>query len=238
MKTKLFSQIKQLADLVGYRILRSDQVGMEAIRDLQRWTRNPEPVIFDVGANQGQSLAKFSKAFPGAVIHCFEPSVSTFQELCKAAAINPRAYCWNMGLGNSEGSATFYENPESVLSSFLKPDPASWIPAASPKSAPIGTVDQFCSDHGIASIDILKSDTQGYDYAVFQGAARMFSDRCIRAVYFEVNFRNLYEGQGLFGQQYDLLTRYGYRFVALYQIFRDAAGLAEWTDALFVLGDS
>jgi hypothetical protein len=78
----------------------------------------------------------------------------------------------------------------------------------------------------------LKSDTQGYDLNVLQGATRRLQ-RGVGLVYLEVNFANLYEGQGSFGKQYDVLTSLGFRLFSFYQIFR-MGGLAGWTDALFV----
>ena len=34
---------------------------------------NKEPIIFDVGANTGQTLKTFKKLWPESIIHCFEP---------------------------------------------------------------------------------------------------------------------------------------------------------------------
>ena len=39
------------------------------------------PVIFDVGANVGQTAAGFREHFPGAEIHCFEPVPASFRAL-------------------------------------------------------------------------------------------------------------------------------------------------------------
>ena len=39
------------------------------------------PLIFDVGANQGQSVDYFKKTFPQCKIHCFEPDPQSFSRL-------------------------------------------------------------------------------------------------------------------------------------------------------------
>jgi hypothetical protein len=39
------------------------------------------PVIFDVGANNGSSLAEFKAYWPGATVHCFEPQHECWAEL-------------------------------------------------------------------------------------------------------------------------------------------------------------
>ena len=39
---------------------------------------NKKIVIFDVGANKGQSINRFLKNFPNSIIHCFEPIEKEF----------------------------------------------------------------------------------------------------------------------------------------------------------------
>ena len=56
--------------------------GQDVVADL--WRRAPDlavSIIFDVGANEGQSALRFAKAFPGARIVSFEPFQSTFARL-------------------------------------------------------------------------------------------------------------------------------------------------------------
>ena len=38
-------------------------------------------VIFDVGANQGQSIERFNKIFKNKIIHCFEPIKFEFAKI-------------------------------------------------------------------------------------------------------------------------------------------------------------
>src|SRR5262245_4360088 len=42
---------------------------------------NTSPIIFDVGANIGQTIRGLRAAFPSSIIHAFEPSVEVFREL-------------------------------------------------------------------------------------------------------------------------------------------------------------
>src|SRR5262245_13201981 len=46
-------------------------------------------IIFDVGANVGQSAQKFREAFPKARICCFEPVRSVFNKLTANTADDP-----------------------------------------------------------------------------------------------------------------------------------------------------
>jgi hypothetical protein len=97
----------------------------------------------------------------------------------------------------------------------------------------VETVDHFCEEHQIRRIDILKSDTEGYDLEVLNGARGMLQSGSVRLVYFEVNFADKFVGQGSFGQQYDLLETCGFRFVSFYEMFRQNK-VAAWADAVFV----
>ena len=39
-----------------------------------------DPVIFDVGANVGDTLVEFKKYWPNSIVHCFEPQ----EECCRS----------------------------------------------------------------------------------------------------------------------------------------------------------
>lgn len=70
-----------------------------------------EPVIFDVGANKGQSIASFLSIFPEATIHAFEchpalvPVLRNLKETCADACRNVTIY--DFGLGAEDGIVKF-----------------------------------------------------------------------------------------------------------------------------------
>ena len=41
------------------------------------------PLIFDIGANRGQSIDRFKKIFKNPIIHSFEPNPDEFKKLKK-----------------------------------------------------------------------------------------------------------------------------------------------------------
>ena len=43
-----------------------------------RYLKNP--LIMDVGANEGQSIDRFKKIFKNSIIHCFEPLPDEFKK--------------------------------------------------------------------------------------------------------------------------------------------------------------
>ena len=48
---------------------------------LKNLVNEEEPIIFDVGANIGQTLEEFKKIWPESNIHCFEPIKEFYTDL-------------------------------------------------------------------------------------------------------------------------------------------------------------
>lgn len=144
-------------------------------------------VVFDVGANVGQSADKFGIAFPDAHIHCFEPVSGTFLTLRRHLTGRTNVSCHRLALGSSDGPATLYltgaSDANSVTNSLIRPP------------NPVGTetverrtIDSFASDNGIPRIDLLKIDAEGADLDVLVGARSMFSSQKVAFVLTEVGF--------------------------------------------------
>jgi hypothetical protein len=80
------------------------------------------------------------------------------------------------------------------------------------------TIDEFCSENAISKIDILKIDTEGYDFNVLRGAQKMLSSNSVAFTYFE--FNDFTQGAGTEGGSLNEITEYlsgfGFQFVATY----------------------
>lgn len=98
-------KIRNIVNNLGFDIIqfRPDQVGQDPIRDIKKFLHNEHPIIFDVGANIGQSLLQFHDNLPRGIIHSFEPSATTFTELTSKVRDYKNVQLWNCGLGSSSG---------------------------------------------------------------------------------------------------------------------------------------
>ena len=75
------TRLNALLHPIGFEISKV-KIGVLPHRDLARWIdRDSRPLILDVGANVGQSIAGFKRAFPHARIHSVPPSTANDGEL-------------------------------------------------------------------------------------------------------------------------------------------------------------
>ena len=79
--------------------------------------------------------------------------------------------------------------PNNVTNS-LKSDHMANLAEAKIEEVTVTTIDSFTEKHGINSIDVLKTDTEGFDVEVFRGAARMLKTSAVSYVLVEVGFRS------------------------------------------------
>jgi len=191
-------------------------------------------VIFDVGANTGQSIQSFRGAFPLATIHSFEPSPEVFaRALLPRYGKRPGVHLWNMAVGSAEGTMTLRENSSSGMTSFLAPGEACWGSVTRTTSVPVTTLDAFAARNDVGFIHILKSDTQGFDLEVLKGAERLFSEGRVGMIHVEITLAKLYEGLPSLDVMYRHLADRGFSPAGFYKMHvRD--GLLGWMDALFI----
>jgi FkbM family methyltransferase len=77
-----------------------------------------------------------------------------------------------MALSPAFGTLEFSENRNSELSSFLPLGsgvPEGWGEAQGKIAVPVVTVDGYCGENAVSRIDVLKIDTQGFDFEVLGG---------------------------------------------------------------------
>jgi len=208
-------------------------LGRDPFQDMSRLVTSRTPVLFDVGANFGQTIEKFRQHFEESTVHAFEPSPSTFQTLRERTQGITRLHLTNAGLGSRPESKTFVENKRPDLSSFLEPGQDCWGAVTQRVSVKLDTIDEYCERSGVPHIDVLKSDTQGFELEVLRGASRMLERKRIQLVYLEVTFSAMYQGAPGIDELFKFLFEHGFRVVAFYDMHYQN-GLLGWTDVLFV----
>lgn len=126
--------------------------------------------VLDVGANVGQSCTKFATAFPNCTVHSFEPFTESYDRLAEVARrSNGRIRSYQLACGDRESTIQAHYDP-AAGSQLQRIDAAtSSLPDQTPQSINVVTLDRWCAENRIESIDILKTDTEGYDTKVLVG---------------------------------------------------------------------
>jgi FkbM family methyltransferase len=207
--------------------------GKNPLDDIQAFPLPRRPIVFDVGANAGQTVRAFKTALPDAQVHSFEPSPTTFATLELATRNLPDVKMWNIGLGAEVGTLSLRENSLSDMSSFLDLDTFGWGEVERTTQVPVDTIDRFAAAHSIGHIDVLKTDTQGFDLQVLRGAREMMRADRISLVLCEIIVSPMYKELPGMAETLTLLRDNGFVLVTFYE-FAYQRGLASWTDGLFV----
>lgn len=212
-------------------------LGQNGIDDLSRHLDFPKvKTIGDIGANIGESSIQFSSIFSNGRIHAFEPAPIIFNEFVKNTADRDRIYCYNYGVGEQEGAASFYRHDNSLLSSFvIAGEIISNDNFPEPKiiNANVITIDQF--DAFNQGIDFLKIDTQGFDLEVLRGADKLIHEGKIKSILIEVNFGNWYESSFNYPQIFEYLHQRHFNMVGMYNLtYSKGRGMVSWGDFLFL----
>jgi FkbM family methyltransferase len=231
---KLKRKVREFVRNFGIDIAKytADTRGIDSYHDIFQIINCEKPMIFDIGANTGQTINNFKQIFKNCTINSFEPSPSTFEILKKNSDKMENVQIWNSGVGSSISTLLLNENTGSDMSSFLELGNAGWGEIKNKTEVAVTTIDQFCLEQNIEIIDVLKIDTQGYEHEVFKGAVKSMLENKIGLLYFEVTFIDMYKGLPSFSTLYDFAINHGFELIAIYPI-KYKNKKAGWTDVLF-----
>lgn len=154
--------------------------------------------MLDVGGNIGlYALLGAKLVGPTGRIHSFEPEPRNAARLRANVALN--------GFANVDvvEAAVYSSSGTVVLNVFDSrfnawhslgrpelPDPADarrTVAPAETREVAAVTLDDYCKQHGITSIDLLKLDVEGAEVDALLGARRLLGSRAVRALLFEIS---------------------------------------------------
>lgn len=189
----------------GYAIFGSTSYSFATERNEQQLVKNlvkPGMKVFDVGANLGDYSILFSQLVgESGQIYTFEPTSTIFkklQERAKERNLN-NVNLFQKAVFSKNQSIEFHEFSEeySVWNSIGIPqmqnpvNPQENIPIAKTEVVEAVTIDSFCQNRGIESIDYLKIDVEGAESDVLLGTISLLQRKAIGFIQFEVSQKML-----------------------------------------------
>ena len=165
-------------------------------------------ILLDIGAHKGESVNFFINNFSVNSIYSFEPSLNNYNKLKKNIInynkkfkkINFKIY--NYGFGEKKTDLILNQTAESSSSTFnkininskyynkklfyLKSNKGSFSAETLSK---LDTLDNFFKENKISSVDLIKIDTEGYEYFVLKGLVENFYK--VKFIIFEHHYDNM-----------------------------------------------
>jgi len=218
--------------------------------------KDKEPIIFDVGANNGSSLDEFKSWWPDANIHCFEPQEECWNELDERVGYYPSGSVVinKVGAGAIENKGlTFYThdittgqsgfnriNTKSRDSIRLKELSDSEELLAEyeaslnhKRTVPLIRLDNYLARTQIKKVNLLKIDTQGYEPEVLSGLGSNLSE--VDVVITELMFYDFYERSLSFSDIERYLLPAGFMLYDISHISKNPMnGRTDWVDLIYV----
>lgn len=216
---------------ISFRTLAKRALGIDSwnSNDDQKRAITDAKTIFDVGANIGQSAQTYRRLYPQAEIWSFEPFPSTYKDLC-GSLTDPKFHPMELALSDRIATTKLNVGAESITNSFLRRETDS----GETIEVQTDTIDHFCWERNISTIDILKVDVEGAEERVFKGAREMFSRGAIQSVFVEVYFRPVYDRMPLFWDLDAQLKRFGFGLLGLYSLSSSGDGFLNFGNALYL----
>ena len=207
--------IQNLINFFGYKIIKTKK---KKYRDfdqiLKKILKNNNNIIFDVGANKGQSLERYIKLFKNTFFYSFEPSLEAFKILNLKYKNFGNIKLFNIALGSEKKKKLFYEYKNNELSSFNKIN-KKFDETKKKISVEVDTIDSIFKQNNLKKINLLKMDTQGYEEPILIGAKNSIAEQKIDLIELEIILGDYYEKSSSFKKIEDTLSSGGYRLLAL-----------------------
>lgn len=156
--------------------------------------RSESQVVIDVGANVGNYAEDVLKYNPNIKLYAFEPHPKTYKKLIeKSEKLNFEAI--NKGCADEIGKLKFYDYASNdgsehatllagVFENIYHKDTIVY-------EVDVTTLDNFIQDRKIQKVDLLKIDTEGFEYNVLKGLEQSLKANKIKAIHFEFNSMNI-----------------------------------------------
>lgn len=193
LKLKMNNFFSKVVNKISNRLIASpEQVGNLEIAFYTSYLKKGM-TIFDVGANIGELTLLFSRLVQeSGVVHSFEASQSNFHSLFKLCSIVDKKHIIinHCAVSNINGSLklNIYDQAHAAWNSLADRNLQQYgidVKTIGQEDVKSLTLDAYCKDKNVNSIDLLKIDVEGAEYQVMLGARELFESRAVKCCIFE-----------------------------------------------------
>ena len=217
-----------LSSLVRIILNKFDYFQQKKILKFLKSKLNDNITVIDVGAHHGETISLFNKNFDIKELHAFEASPLNFKILMKK--YNKKKYenkitLNNFALGESEyesfinqtieissstindinENSNYFKRKKKILTFFVNKKFSIQVPIN------IITLDKYLESKNINHIDLIKIDTEGYEFMVLKGLFKNFIN--VDIVYFEHHYDNMIKKGYKFADINNLLLKNNFKKV-------------------------
>jgi FkbM family methyltransferase len=199
---------------------------------------SPAPVIFDIGANIGQTASAYVPIFRNATIHAFEPFAENFEHLKENTKSFANVHAHRLAMSDRDSTLEVRRDHHplsqwnSISSSYQ--DTLAERGQFTLESLQLERGDSFCERNGITEICLLKVDTEGHEMEVLEGFKAMFAKKGIQSVLVEVGF-GADAVHGRFQEVNEFLVGHGMFLCGFYDTDFKDDGTTNYANAIYCL---
>lgn len=195
----------------------------------------PPRIVMDIGANRGQTSKRLARGFPQAEVHCYEPTPASRQVLVERMRRFSNAKIHGHAFGPERKMGRFFLRDHHESNSFLQLEEGQ-APSGAEEfiEVEMRQLDEYVPDMGWKDVHVLKINAEGYDLAILKGGHKLLAEGGIHLIFTEVNFKQLYQGQGGFLDMHSYLCGLGYSLVGCYETASLPTGESAWSNGLYV----
>jgi FkbM family methyltransferase len=178
-----------------------------------------DAVIFDVGANIGTMTLTFAKKAVKGKVYAFEPTNYAYQKLVKNISLNPGLSKRITTIQTFLGNETAKNHGMKAYASWKVDKKRSGVHplhgGSVQQTSEVGSVsmDDFCSENNIEKLDLIKIDTDGYEFEILKGAEKTITKHS-PVIILEIGLYLLEEHNVKTEQFFDFLNSKGYKIIS------------------------
>ncbi len=175
-------------------------------------------------------------AFPLAQVHAFEPVEETMSELRRQTVGLSGVDYRMLAMGEARTTGVMELREHSAINSLLPGlDDIAGSKKIGEATVNIDSVDEYCNEHHIPFVHILKTDTEGFDLEVLRGAHKMLQGGRVHLVLSEAGVRSDDRRHTPLSSIMNHLSPLGFYLYCLYDFpLRGCERSREYFNALFV----